>query len=342
LFIGGKVAGVALAAVAFVVVQCHASRAQEEPEAIAKLSEPGRKGYRAYLDAGFNKVFVLSPSGNWQYNSRQPNLEETAKQALAKCQERSSTPCRVFSLNNTEIAGDYQAFLQQPQGSAEYGVLRQQPFVTVRGPAEARGLIVWSHGYLHGADATESLPQPYVSRFHLAGYDVYRFDRRWTTRETYSGQIQDLIDATEQARRAGYKRIVLAGQSHGGWTSLDAAARGARVDAVIAVAPARHGRTRQMTRGDEAFSDFADLAKRVARSNAVVAMAFFANDDYDVGGRGAEAKAQFTGREAPSLVIDTPTGFSGHGAGNLAPFTDRFGGCLFDLADAAKKSAPCF
>lgn len=135
---------------------------------------------------------------------------------------------------------------------------------------------------------------------------------------------------------------MLAGESHGGWTSLDAAARGAKVDAVIAVAPARHGRKQQMTRGDEAFADFADLAKRVARSSPVIAMACFTDDDYDVGGRGAEAKSLLASREAPSLVIDTPTGFSGHGAGNFAPFNDKYGSCLFDLADAAKKSAPCF
>jgi alpha-beta hydrolase superfamily lysophospholipase len=221
-------------------------------------------------------------------------------------------------------------------------VLRPQPLVPVRGPAAARGLIVWSHGYLHGADATESLPQAYVSRFHLAGYDVYRFDRRWTTRETYSGQIEDLIAATERARRAGYKRIVLAGQSHGAWSSLDAVARGAKADAVIAIAPARHGRTQQMSRSNEAFDDFADRAKRVARANAIVAMAFFANDDYDVGGRGAEAKAQLASREAPSLVIDTPAGVAGHGAGNFPPFNDKYGRCLFELADSGTKAAPCF
>ena len=320
-----------------------AAFAQSEPEAIARLNDAGRRNYRLYLDSGFNKVFVLSPSGNWQWSARRPDLREAMNEAIAKCQSRSQTPCAVVSLNNIEVAGrDPEDFLRQQGGSAAYGVLRQQPFVSVRGPAQARGLIVWSHGYLHGADATESLPQPYVSRFHLSGYDVYRFDRRWTTRETYSGQIQDLIDATTQARRAGYKRIVLAGQSHGGWSSLDAAARGAPVDAVIAVAPARHGRKQQMTRGDEAFADFVDLARRVSRTSVPLAMAFFADDDYDVGGRGTEAKALFSSREGPSLVIDAPAGFSGHGAGNSSAFNEKFGACLFEFADAAKKSGPCF
>jgi hypothetical protein len=41
-------------------------------------------------------------------------------------------------------------------------------------------------------------------------------------------------------------------------------------------------------------------------------------------------------------VLDEPSGSVGHGAGNLAPFNEKSGRCLFDLADAAKKTAPCF
>jgi hypothetical protein len=41
-------------------------------------------------------------------------------------------------------------------------------------------------------------------------------------------------------------------------------------------------------------------------------------------------------------VLDEPSGSVGHGAGNLAPFHEKSGRCLFDLADAAKKTAPCF
>jgi dienelactone hydrolase len=332
----------AVAWLALALAAPHA-HAQAELDAIAKLNDAGRKNYRIYLEAGFHKVFILGPSGDWQWAARRTSLEDTVSEALGKCQVRWSRPCSVFSINNTLVpGGDHRTLLQSPPGGIEYSVLRRQPFVVARGPVEARGMVVWSHGYLHGLNNTESMPQPYVSRFHLAGYDVYRFDRRWTTRETYSGQIQDLIDATEQARRAGYKRIVLAGQSHGAWSSLDAAARGANVDAVIAVAPARHGRKQQMRRGDEALADFVDLARRVARSNAVVAMTFFANDDYDVGGRGAEAKMSLAGREAPSLVIDAPTDFSGHDAGFLAAFNEKFGRCLFELADGGKREAPCF
>jgi hypothetical protein len=42
----------------------HDARAQTERDVIAKLNESGRNAYRAYLESGFHKVFVTSPSGS--------------------------------------------------------------------------------------------------------------------------------------------------------------------------------------------------------------------------------------------------------------------------------------
>ena len=61
----------------------------------------------------------------------------------------------------------------------DIGRLRPQPYWSMRGPQLATGLIVWSHGYMAGKNATDSAPQSWVGRFTRLGYDLYRFDREW-------------------------------------------------------------------------------------------------------------------------------------------------------------------
>src|SRR5690606_5113174 len=109
------------------------------------------------------------------------------------------------------------------------GALTPSPYYPRRGPRAALGLVVWSHGVLAGSDNTQFPPHGYVNRLRDAGYDVYDFDRRWPE---YRKDLATLQAAVGEARAQGYQRIILAGQSVGAWLSLEAAARGAPVDAV--------------------------------------------------------------------------------------------------------------
>jgi hypothetical protein len=47
-------------------------------------------------------------------------------------------------------------------------------------------------------------------------------------------------------------------------------------------------------------------------------------------------------RSSLTTITTSAVAASGHGVGNFALFNDKYGSCLFGLADAAKKSAPCF
>ncbi len=232
------------------------------------------------------------------------------------------------------------ASLSEPEIAARnIGRLTPQPGLQVHGPKHAKGLVVWSHGYSRGVNSANSSPQPYVNAFVKAGYDLYRFDRQWIN--NWASDAGDLSSAVAAARRLGYRRIFLMGQSAGAWVSLASLGRDARADGVIAVAPAHHGKADQMFDPTIAASDWETIIEDIP-SGPRVAVVLFAGDDYDVGGRGDVARKVLNTGRTPAIIIDQPDGFEGHGAGWSYRFARTYGGCLFRfLTDAGGNGLPC-
>jgi pimeloyl-ACP methyl ester carboxylesterase len=218
------------------------------------------------------------------------------------------------------------------------GRLRPQPWWRNNGPQAAAGLIVWSHGYKEGTDSTSSAPQPHVGRFLAAGYDLYRFDRRWI--RDWAGDASAFADSVRQARSLGYRRIVLAGQSNGAWQSLAAAMRGAPVDGVISMAAAINNEVRTLRDPSVPRSEFAQIVRSIKPGPRVV-LVNFADDVYDVGGRMADAQGAFTASGVDAVVLDNPAGFKGHGAANEFAFARKYGACIKDFIESGRRSPPC-
>lgn len=82
------------------------------------------------------------------------------------------------------------------------------------------------------ADARGLQPQPHVRAFNNAGFDVVRFDRdpNADARDRAAGWLEEaLLDL----RRRGYRRVIVGGQSRGGWNSLQMLAHAGLADAVV-------------------------------------------------------------------------------------------------------------
>ena len=175
-----------------------------------------------------------------------PALPSTT--ALKRCEDRvkQAPGCTLHVVNNYTVTGqDWRAAVPARAANApDIGRLRPEPYWSMRGPQLATGLIVWSHGYMAGKNATESAPQSWIGRFTRLGYDLYRFDREWIA--DWASDATALADAVRKARAMGYRRVVLAGQSAGAWVSLAALQRGAPVDGVISIAAAHHGEVIKM------------------------------------------------------------------------------------------------
>jgi hypothetical protein len=211
----------------------------------------------------------------------------------------------------------------------------------VIGPAHAKGAIVWSHG--RSVDAEDSLtPTPsFIRVMQEAGWDVLRFDRLRVD-DTLPASSAVLARAAGDLKVAGYRRVVLAGHSFGAFLSLIAATRSDAIDAVIATAPAAWGNAidNPDTYGLNATRLF-DLLGRVR--HARVALAFFAGDIFDPGGRAEIATRLLADRGLPYLVIDRPAGLVSHWAVSQPAFAKRFAGCLEAFAedDAARGALDC-
>ena len=102
------------------------------------------------------------------------------------------------------------------------------------------GAVIWSHGRsVETEDWTAPTP-PYIAGLRDHGWDAFRFNRM-RAEDTLPNSARALVEQVTRLKQRGYARIVLAGQSFGGFLALMAADATDAVDAVIVTAPAAYG-----------------------------------------------------------------------------------------------------
>jgi dienelactone hydrolase len=301
------------------------------------IDADGQRGYQRYLDEGFHRVFAISEHGGYGAGWGNSTIEGATSTAMTNCGKRDpGGPCRIYAVDGYVVWGKDPDALPRYADAPKLGAFIPSDYTPVRGPQVAAGLVIWSHGYLPGVDSTTTQPQGYVARLLAQGWDIYRYNREYIAQ--MHKEIAEMIDSIEAARRAGYKKIVIAGQSHGAWISLEALARGAPLDGVISVSPAHHG----SPPSSAARSDFRELLRQIRKRNDAhipLVIALFQNDGYDPGGRFADIPDLLGDTAIPLYFIDRPADLSGHGAGNSAKFNERFGGCIVQFVTASPYAA---
>jgi pimeloyl-ACP methyl ester carboxylesterase len=202
------------------------------------------------------------------------------------------------------------------------------------GPAKAKGIIVWSHGRSINAEDYKSPTPSYLHALRADDWEVMRFDRL-SRGDTLTDSSRRLAQYAAQLKHEGYKQVILAGQSFGGFLSLLAADASSDVDGVIATAPAAYG----------SFDDFYDswrlnatklypLLEQVKRARVMVF--YFHDDDFDPGGRGIASRKILAGRGLGWAVIDQPADLKTHWAASSGLFQRLFAGCIRNFADDTK------
>ena len=307
--------------------------------ASAQLGADAQRTYEDFKRLGPHRVFMLGADGKGYLWAGAAGADPAGaiERGLKDCEQRSKSTCTLHTVNNVVLNGrDWKA--ATPPSLPNIGRLRPEPYWENKGPQAAAGLIVWSHGYFLGIDATTTAPQGQVAYFTAAGYDLYRFDREYI--RDWPGDATALTDAVKQAKAMGYRRVILAGQSAGGWVSLAATMRGAPVDGVISVSAAHHGEVKDMRDVSVARSEWQQIVKAIKRGPRIVVVNF-ADDSYDVGGRMEDARAAFGASGVDAVVISSPEGFKGHGAANSNTFPRKFGACLHGFIETGARQAPC-
>lgn len=217
---------------------------------------------------------------------------------------------------------------QQP-GDRFYWVERGFCDLEVHGPERARGIVIWNHG-LSGTRVQWSAPVPLTFRLLQArGWDVIII-KRHNLAEGGSNPLYRAVERTlaevRTRREAGYRKVVLAGQSFGGYVTLEAAASQG-VFAAIAMSPG-------VTPGPSYGQLDPSITERdLQSSKAERVAAVYPKDDQLFSNivRGESAARILRARGLPYFLVDETSDITGHGGGTTARFALQYGLCLAEF-----------
>ncbi len=312
--------------------------------AVPYLDATGRATYDRWLLTNLPRAVAIASNGKIGWASGLRTLEANREKAQSQCEEHGGADCRVYAENLDVVWPGRQTHTPAPPpplvSTMNYDFV-PDPRYFWHGPAAARGVVVWAHGS-NGPDIDLRglQPLPFVRAFNNAGYDVIRFQRAPLV-DTVLRARGWLADELPALRRMGYRRVVVGGESRGGWTSLQMLDTAGLADAVLAVVPAAHGTgdSMNLTAQDD---DLREIVADAPPSQTRVALVQFLNDPFT---SNLEAHAQLMQRLRPKigalLLIDRPPGFSGHFGANGAAFAQDFAACLLHFADDSAPPAAC-
>jgi dienelactone hydrolase len=205
------------------------------------------------------------------------------------------------------------------------------------GPLAAKGAVIYSPGLARASESLGGTPFA-LDALQASGWDIFRLQRA-ATDDLIELWVSAVREAAQRLRSEGYGKIVLAGQSFGGWISLAAADGAVPVYAVIAFAPAAFGTPRDSPDWTMNASHLYGLAGRLAAGRALVFL--FDGDDFDPGGRGEALRRIIDQRGLTAGIVDRPFGLEGHAVALTSAFARRFAACIRDYIETVSP-APRF
>lgn len=293
-------------------------------------------------------AIAATPEGRvlrWRFVGGRATPEAAAREVLEACgrEDLRNAPigasCQLMAV---DLALGRLPPLRAPHAET-IGPFRASPLHWRFGPQRAAGVVVWGHGYNgRDRDNRSSAAPGFLSVLNDAGWDILRYDRD-PAQDELPASLPRLVAALPLLRQAGYARVVIGGQSRGGWQALLAAgARPEAVDAVIATAPAAHGEMRRSAASANAIEDFGRLLAGLPRVRLRIGVVLFDDDDYDpdVGRRSAAVETTAESRQAPTLLLRPAAPVRGHDGAAEAAFTRRYASCLLGLIQAPEAAAP--
>jgi pimeloyl-ACP methyl ester carboxylesterase len=202
-----------------------------------------------------------------------------------------------------------------------------------RGPALSGGLLI----YLHGAGPADAAKLPILTIFtemaKEAKWDILRVNRlAYIDVASQDDQLLQFVALhVARARHEGYRKIIVAGGSRGGWLALSAAAL-ADVDAVIGLAPGTWGLPEDLLKRQAGLPVQILAEAKVKR----IAAFFFEGDPLeDSMDRAAALRRSLQGAAQSSfMVVDRPPDLYGHSAAGLGRFTRRYRDCLLQFVQS--------
>lgn len=309
------------------------------PGATAQL----RASYAGFLLSNTPRAFATDGHGKSGWFSGGASLDDARQKAIGLCAGDGGVGCQPYALNLDVVwpGGEWRAPAPPPPftDTWNWGLFPDERFLW-HGPAAAAGVVLWAHGKASDHDFRGLQPPPFLRAFNNAGFDIVRFDRAPMADSTLraAGWLQDGL---RQMRAVGYRRVVAAGQSRGGWNALQAIDAGGLAEVVIAASPAAQGSggSTNLTAQTDELRIIVDGAPA---SPARLAFIQFQQDPFDADpDTRARLISRLQGRLGGVLLIDRPAGLAGHFAAGGQQFSQRFAACLLEFATAPAAPSAC-
>ena len=238
----------------------------------------------------------------------------------------------LLSLSPRAGAAPEELACNQQPGNRFFWLERAFCDLPTNGPERANGVIIWNHG-ISGTTQSWMAPAPPAFRLLQArGWDVIMLKRHHAADSSNPlyRTVQRTLDEAKALKKAGYRKVVLAGQSFGGYVTLEAVDTSPEIDAAVALAPGVRSSAAD-GRLDGSITDRILQTAKVGR----VALVFPKHDAlFNYLERGESAHAILSRRPLPYLLLDEKSDITGHGGGVTGRFALRYGLCLADFLSA--------
>jgi len=315
------------------------------PDRLAEYLKKPSPGYFFYVEAPGSRKYACD--GSVEERGEFDRYPASAQRAFTACQNAADDSgikarCEAIARGAAILARSY-AEAQARDDAA--GLVRdamrcgqpplgrwfwvERAFCDMRwhGAVAAKGVVIWNHG-IHGTVAQHTAPVPPVLRLLQArGWDVVKIARNNLGETTGEQSLYRAVQRTQEEvaarRREGYGKVILAGQSFGGYITLDTAESFKDIYGVVAMAPGiRFGGAGSL---DTSVTERTMGALTVDR----LALVFPRNDTlFGSQERGPGAAKMLARRDGSFLLLDETHDIVDHGGGTTGKFAVRYGPCL--------------
>ena len=230
---------------------------------------------------------------------------------------------------------------QQAPGNRFFWVERAFCDLEASGPEKAQGLIIWNHGVSHTLESYKAPAALVLRLLQTRGWDVIML-KRHNQAEVVPNlgyrTVQRTLEEVKTQRKLGYRKIALAGQSFGGYVTLEALGESPDVFAAIALAPG----VRAAGASGRLDAGVTDQQLQQAKTERIAVV--FPKDDSVFGNlvRGESANRVLGRGRVPYLLLDETSGLTEHGGGVGGRFAVRYGLCLAEFLSAPQLPAGRF
>lgn len=309
-----------------------------------------------FLGERANRAIAVSDKGSYGTGFGFTKLDDATETALKNCRTRGErenlgTDCKLYAVN-TKIVYPGAEYALPPLDIKICDFTFRNEYVFY-GPRRAKGIIVWGHGFGKKCQTqNRASPWPFVNRFNLAGWDILQFDRDPCYDDDINWAIGKLTQSVPMLRDAGYRTIVLGGQSRGAWQSLEAVRRGKitnLVSGVIAVSPARNGENTAALQKQP--DEWRQLIDGFDAGPIRICVLFFDKDSFNPAaayqtqyareGLSAKKIDNVLIYESDPAILKEASGQNGHYGAGSAKFTAKYSPCLIRFIETGERAESC-